>query len=130
GPGAAAAPPDFEVSVSKAMTALRSRSVLSPGNGILLPGTTFCGSVRYASSVAASHVRLLAFMAGEKLYPDTEAAFSPTILASDGPMPFLPASSEWHAWHFRNTWRPPATSPVVADLEAAPAAACPVLAGL
>ena len=39
-------------------------------------------------------------MAGEKLYPGTAAAFSPTTLASDGPTPFLPASREWQARHF------------------------------
>ena len=48
-----------------AITALRSFSVFSPGNGILLPGTHFCGSVKYASSVATSQVRLLLFIAGE-----------------------------------------------------------------
>ena len=53
-------------------------------------------------------------MAGEKLNPGTAAAFSPTIPASDGPMPFLPASSEWQARHFWNTCRPAAASPVFA----------------
>jgi hypothetical protein len=39
------AAPELEVAM-KAMTSARSCSVSSPGNGILFPGTSFCGSVR------------------------------------------------------------------------------------
>ena len=35
-----------EVHHKKAMTSVRSESVFRPGNGILLPGTTFCGSCK------------------------------------------------------------------------------------
>ena len=42
----AAAAARVPAAAKKAMTSARSLSVLRPGNGILLPGTTFCGSLR------------------------------------------------------------------------------------
>jgi len=44
--GAGVAGPGTDVDARNAITALRSFSVLSPGNGILLPGTNFWGSDR------------------------------------------------------------------------------------
>src|SRR6516162_2894291 len=51
--------------------------------------------------------------------------------ASEGPSRFLPASIEWHAWHFRYTRRPAAASPppVAAGTTAATGAGPPALEG-
>ena len=47
------------------MTSVRSWSVFRPGNGILFPGTAFCGSARYEFRVFSSQTMFACFIAGE-----------------------------------------------------------------
>src|SRR5215831_6905629 len=65
GAGFAAAASPCAVPARKAMTSSRSCSDLRPGKGMRLPGTAFCGSTRYLSSVCGVQVMPACFIAGE-----------------------------------------------------------------
>src|SRR5690606_9016272 len=84
------------------MISWRLAASLTPPNAILVPGTTPRGSARYLSRLAWFQTRPDSFIASLESKPGTVAALSPQIPASDGPMPFLPGSTEWQALHCAN----------------------------
>src|SRR5690606_17085710 len=120
------------------MISWRLAASLTPPNAILVPGTTPRGSARYLSRLAWFQTRPDSFIASLKSKPGTSAAFSPQIPASDGPMPFLPGSTEWQALHWANAAGSAAAAAGVGEADAlgvgagvgvAPAAALEVASG-